>query len=126
MHEPTRNIYKQQSYSHIVKVDNQQIRCYRTGKNEFMVYQTYMLGFGLEKVAIEREIELNFLEYWHYDPKKEEFYFSLNDQLICFSLLFGDLRKNYNPDSSNLTKHEAFFLGRTTHPFLIDQNRSIY
>jgi hypothetical protein len=44
VHETTGNLYKQQSYGHIVKKDNSNLRCFRLGKTDFMVFQTYMIG----------------------------------------------------------------------------------
>lgn len=54
-----------------------------------MVFQTYMIGLKQEKIAIEKEMEFNFLPYFYFDSKKDEFYISLNDHLISFSVLFG-------------------------------------
>lgn len=80
---------KQQSYAHIVKIKDQQIHCHKMNKTDFMIYQTYMIGFTQERVAIEKEIDMNFLGYQYYDQKKEEFYFSLNEQIIAFSVPFA-------------------------------------
>ena len=54
-----------------------------------MVFQTYMIGLDQEKVAIEKAIDFNYLPYHYYDPKKEELFFSFNDQIVSISLPFG-------------------------------------
>lgn len=117
---------KQQSYAHIVKIKDQQIHCHKMNKTDFMIYQTYMIGFTQERVAIEKEIDMNFLGYQYYDQKKEEFYFSLNEQIIAFSVPFAEIRKNYNQDSSNLLKHNCFFVDRHDCPFVVDHANSLY
>ena len=91
-----------------------------------MVFQTYMIGFEQEKVAIEKEVEFNYLPYYYYDAKKEEFYVSINDQIIAFSVLFGEIRRNYSVDSSNVQKHQCFFLGKNTAPFIVDNSKTMY
>ncbi len=68
----------------------------KTGKIEFNIYETYMLVFSQEKVSIERNIDYVFTPYTYYDEKKENFYMSVNNQIIAFSVPHGEIRKNYS------------------------------
>lgn len=54
IHEPTRSTYQHQSLANIVKMKDKYLRIQKTSKNEFIIFQTYMLNFALEKVAIEK------------------------------------------------------------------------
>jgi hypothetical protein len=85
-----------------------------------------MLNFVLDKVAIEKEIEYNFLPSTYFDSRKDEFYISVNSQIISFSLIYGEIRKNYCVDTSNIAKHECFFLGTKTLPFIFDSKHTLY
>jgi len=71
-------------------------------------------------------MEFNFIPNYYYDSKKEEVYFSVNHQIISFSVLFGDIRKNYSFDTSNIARHEGFYLGSKTHLFIFDSLKNIY
>lgn len=53
-------------------------------------------------------------------------YLSVNNQIIAFSLLSGEMRKSFSPDSSNLEKHIAFFMGGKTPLFVLDHSYSVY
>lgn len=67
MHETTRVVYQQLSYSHIVKAKDKSLNIAKISKNEFSVYQTYMIVMNQEKIAIEKDIEYSFLPYHYYD-----------------------------------------------------------
>lgn len=54
IHEPSRTVYQQQSLAHIVKMKERTIKLQKVSKSEFMAFQTYLVSFNLEKVAIER------------------------------------------------------------------------
>ncbi len=41
-------------------------------------------------------MEFSFLPQYYYDSKKEEFYISVNDQILSFSVLYGEIKKNYS------------------------------
>lgn len=85
-----------------------------------------MLIFELEKIAIEKEVEYTFLPYYYFDSRKDEFYISVNSQILSFSLIYGEIRKNYSVDTSNITKHACFFLAPKTAPFIFDNNRNLF
>jgi hypothetical protein len=87
MHESSRTIYQQLSYSHIVKSKDKSISISKISKNEFSIYQTYQIIMSQEKIAIERGIEYSFLPCFYVDHKKEELYISVNSQIIGFSLV---------------------------------------
>jgi hypothetical protein len=67
MHESTRVIYQQLSYGHIVKAKDKYLSLGKISKNEFSVFQTYLIVMTQEKIAIERDIEYSFLPYHYYD-----------------------------------------------------------
>jgi len=67
MHEATRVVYQQLSYAHIVKEKDKTINILKVSKNEFIIFQTYMIVMTQEKIAIERDVEYSFLPYYHYD-----------------------------------------------------------
>jgi hypothetical protein len=54
IHEPTRTIYQHQSLANIVKMKDEYLQVQRISKNEFFIFQTYVLIFSLDKIAIER------------------------------------------------------------------------
>jgi hypothetical protein len=112
--------------AHIVKLKEGKMRIQKTSKCEFMAFQTYMLNCSLEKVAIEKEVEYTFLPCHYFDARKDELYLSVNSQIISFSLIFGEIRKNYSLESSNIAKHSSFFLGSRTPPFILDNTHSLY
>jgi hypothetical protein len=95
-------------------------------KNEFAIYQTYMIVMAQEKIAIERDIEYSILPYYFIDDKKGELFLSVNNQIMGFSLLSGEIRKSYSPESSNIEKHIGFFMGGKTPLFILDNDYNIY
>jgi hypothetical protein len=42
------------------------------------------------------------------------------------SLMHGEIRKNIASENSNLDKHKAFYMGKNTEPFVIDQKDGLY
>jgi len=56
VHESTRAVYQQMSYSHVVKTRGKFLNIFKMSKNEFAIYQTYMIVLAQEKIAIERDI----------------------------------------------------------------------
>ena len=58
-------------------------------KTEFIIHSTYILVMELGKVAIERDIDYNFLKSFYIEEAKDELYFSLNNQIMSLSLLHG-------------------------------------
>lgn len=126
IHEPSKNTYQHHSLAHIVKMKDKYLKSYKLSKTEFIIYQTYMLIFGQEKIAIEKEMEFNFLPGFYFDNRKEEMYISVNHQIISFSVLFGEIRKNYSFDTSNITNQEGFYMGSKTHLFILDTHKNIF
>ena len=98
----------------------------KISKSEFALYETYTLVFQKEKIAIEKDAEFLFNKSVYLDMGKEEFYFSVNNQIISFSIPQGEIRKSYNMDTANVPKHECFMIGKNTNLFLIDSHKNIY
>lgn len=118
--------YQIVSYSNIVKNAEMGIKLLKISKNQFAVYQTYILLLTMERVAIEREIEYVFNSSIYYSGQKSEFYFSVNSQIIVFSLLNGEIRKTYNMETSNVPRHYKFVMGDETNMFILDDEYNLY
>ena len=71
----------------------------KISKSEFALYETYTLVFQQEKIAIEKDSEFLFNHSTFFDKAKEEFYFSVNNQILSFSVPQGEIRKSYNMDN---------------------------
>jgi hypothetical protein len=56
---------------------------------EFCLYETYMVIFNIDKMAIESEVETRFSPYYFYHAERELFYCSVNNQIISVHLLRG-------------------------------------
>lgn len=52
--------------------------------------------FHQEKIAIEKDTEFTYMPHTYYDEAKEEFYLSVNNQIISFSVFQGEIRKSFN------------------------------
>ena len=81
--------YQQMSYDHIVKNEKNEIKMLKISKSEFALYETYTLVFQQEKIAIEKDSEFLFSNDTYFDRAKEDFYFSVNHQIISFSVAQG-------------------------------------
>ena len=53
-------------------------------------------------------------------------YVSVNNQIISFNLMSGEIRKNYSIETSNLQKHHSMFIGPKCPLFILDQGFNVY
>lgn len=98
----------------------------KTSKHDFCLYETYMVGLEITKVAIETEADCRFSPCFYYNSDRELFYCAANNQIASVHLLRGEVEDDYNEDNSNINKHLYFFLDQKTHIFIIDDNNYLY
>lgn len=112
-------VTQEQSFKHIRKSSEEMLMC-RFNRHEFCLFETYMVVFNIDKMAIESEVETRFSPYFHYNAERELFYCSVNHQIVSVHLLRGEVEDVYTEDNSNIAKHRCFFLSERAHIFEIN------
>jgi len=85
-----RIVNQEQSFKHIKK-SNEEMLMVRFNRHEFCLFETYMVVFNIDKMAIESEAETRFSPYYYYNPERELFYCSVNNQIVSVHLLRGEV-----------------------------------